>query len=80
MFTDSFEHSQPKYVKERPHASAFIASVIGYGCNIGNSRMSKISKNINESQLETISDWYLSLENIQSANNKVLLKWQIKKY
>lgn len=71
-FTDSFEHSSVKYLKERPNSSAFIAAIIGYGCNIGNGRMSKISKNINESELETISDWYLSLENIQIANNKIL--------
>jgi TnpA family transposase len=71
-FTDSFEHPSIKYMKEKPLSSSFIAAIIGYGCNIGNSRMAKISKNIKESELETISDWYLSLENIQSANNKIL--------
>lgn len=72
LFTDVLEHTSVKYKKERPLSSAFIASIIGYGCNIGKGRMSKISKNINESELETISDWYLSLENIQSANNRIL--------
>jgi TnpA family transposase len=71
-FTDSLEHPTVKYMKERPLASSFIAAIIGYGCNIGNGRMAKISKNIKESELETISDWYLSLENIQTANNKIL--------
>lgn len=71
-FTESLEHSSLKYVKERPSPSAFIAAIIGYGCNIGNGRMAKISKNIKESELEKISDWYLSLENIQASNNKIL--------
>ena len=71
-FTETLEHSSVKYLKERPLAASFIAAIIGYGCNIGNGRMAKISKNIKESELETISDWYLSLENIQAANNKIL--------
>ena len=44
-FTDSLEYWQVKYSRERPSDHAFFASIIGYGCNLGICKVSRISRN-----------------------------------
>jgi len=46
--------------------------MIGYGCNLGIRKTAKISRNINQAELENTIRWYFSHENIIRANDKVL--------
>jgi len=71
-FLDAFEHWQVKYTRDRPPESIFWAAIIGYGCNIGTNRIAKISRQINESELENTVNWYFSAENVEDANDKVI--------
>ena len=48
------------------------ASIVGYGCNISLSKMSKISKGISENELDTATTWYFSEDNTTEANDKIL--------
>jgi TnpA family transposase len=71
-FLDAFEHWQVKYTRARPHERVFWAGIIGYGCNIGTNRIAKISRYINESELENTINWYFSDENIKDANDRII--------
>ena len=46
---------------------------MGLGCGIGIRKMAQISANITENELENIVNWRFSLENIQAANDRVLM-------
>ena len=71
-FLDAFEHWKTTRERLRPADRTFFAAIIGYGCNIGLGKIAKISRNISEHELERVINWYLALENIHSANDKVL--------
>jgi TnpA family transposase len=71
-FADSFEHYNLKYNREKPKDKVFFAGVMGYGCNIGIKRMAKISRGISENTLDNTINWYFSVDNLLSSNNKVL--------
>lgn len=71
-FLDSFEHHKIKHVKKRPSPQAFFCAIIGLGCNIGVERMGNISNGVKFNTLNTTVNWYFSLDNINSANNKLL--------
>jgi TnpA family transposase len=71
-FAESFEHYNVKYNREKPKDKVFFAGIIGYGCNIGIKRMSKISRGISEHNLDNTINWYFSVDNLLSSNNKVL--------
>ena len=71
-YLDRFEHYNLKYKKQRPAPEVFIAAIIGYGCNAGIRKISRISKGINVHTLETAVNWYMSLENIQAANQRII--------
>lgn len=71
-FLDTFEHHNLKYAKEKPNDNVFFAGITGYGCNIGIKRIARISKGVNENELANTLKWYFSLDNIQSANNRIL--------
>jgi len=71
-FTDSFEHWSAKSAKSRPDEPTIFAGVIGLGCNLGIGKIAKISRNLNENQLERTVNWYFSVENINGANDAIL--------
>ena len=71
-FLDVFEHWQKKYNKSKPPDRTFLAGIIGYGCQIGTNKIAKISKEINEHELENTINWYFSEDNISSANDEIL--------
>ena len=49
-----------------------LASILGYGCNLSLSRIGKISKGINENQLDNTKVWYFSEDNTTEANDKIV--------
>lgn len=71
-FLNCFKHRLHKYQKIRPKNRLFYASIMAYGCNIGISRMAKISNPINQNKLETLANNYCYLENIEKANDAVI--------
>ncbi|WP_411711142.1 Tn3 family transposase [Legionella adelaidensis] len=42
------------------------------GCNIGISKMANVSKSITEDFLKNFVNWYISLDNINAANQSIL--------
>ena len=71
-FTDAFTHWNHTHVHHKPHDKSFFAALLGYGTNLGISRFSQMSKDITPSELETIGNWYLSLQNLKEANDRVV--------
>jgi TnpA family transposase len=71
-FLDCFQHWQIKYNREKPEAKTFIAGIIGYGCNLGIHKIAKISRNINQNELENTVNWYFASDNLNNANDKIL--------
>ena len=72
QFLEAFQHWQVKYTKQRPPPEAFLAGIIGYGCQIGTGKVARISRQINDSELERTINWYFSRDNISEANDKIL--------
>ncbi|MFC1659700.1 Tn3 family transposase, partial [Pseudomonadota bacterium] len=68
-FTSYFEHYNLKYVKKRPSDEVFYSGIMGYGFDLGISRIAKISKGINNSTLENTVNWYFTLDNLYMINN-----------
>ena len=71
-FINNFEHGIIKYQKKIPSNGAFFAAILSYGCNLNTRLMSKITKNIKESELEKLVNWYFTLSNINEANNSII--------
>jgi len=71
-FVDSFEHWQVKHNRDKPANKVFFAGAIGYGCNLGIRKTAKISRNINQHELENTINWYFTHDNILRANDKIL--------
>jgi len=71
-FLDCFQPWKEKYEKERPDRNSFLASIIGYGCNIGIHKMEKISRNRSRVKLSNVINWYFSQENIDDANSRII--------
>ncbi|MBA55714.1 MAG: Tn3 family transposase [Pseudomonadales bacterium] len=71
-FTDCLKHHSNKNVKMKPKEEVFLAGIIGKGCNIGISKLSKISTGIKEHLLHNAVNWHFSLENLHEVNNKLV--------
>jgi hypothetical protein len=71
-FTDSFEHWQMKYNRNKPADKTFFAGIIGCGCNLGTKKLVKISHRVNSAELEKTVNWYFTNENLIDANDKIL--------
>jgi hypothetical protein len=73
-FLEEFEHWQMKNRHTKPAKKVFFAGIMayGYGCDIGYRKLAQISKQINENELDNTLNWYFSLANVQSANDRIL--------
>jgi TnpA family transposase len=71
-FADEFQHWQQRYHRAPPPRKTFYAGVIGLGCGIGTRKIARISRQLEEPELEHTVNWYFSPENTQAANDKVL--------
>ena len=72
-FLESFQHWQQSHVRQLSSPSTVLAGIMGLGCGIGVRKMAQISANITENELENTVNWRFSLENIQAANDRVLM-------
>jgi len=71
-FTANLEHRQQKNSKKSPSQSALLGGIIGYGCNIGISRMGQMVRKMEKEEIEYATRNHFSLTNIENANNAVL--------
>jgi hypothetical protein len=71
-FLDAFEPWDTQYARSKPPEKTFLAGRVGYGCFIGIGKIARISKWIDETELETTVNGYFTLENLQAANDLVL--------
>jgi len=72
-FLDELQHWRTRWRRQKkPQRSSFYAGIIGLGCGIGARKISRISRQLNESELENTINWFFSIENIHAANDKVL--------
>jgi len=69
-FLSSFQHYTQSKIKI--DHKLLLASILGYGCNITLSKIGKISKGVNENQLENTKVWYFSEDNTIEANDKIV--------
>ncbi|OPY68305.1 MAG: Tn3 transposase DDE domain protein [Syntrophorhabdus sp. PtaU1.Bin050] len=71
-FADCFEHHQIKHVKKIPSPNLIIAGVTGLGCNHGVRRIAKMSRNINQNELEYAVNWHFTVDNLIRSNDRVI--------
>lgn len=71
-FLEEFQHWQQRYVKGRTANKILYAGIVGLGCAIGIPKMGRISPQINEKSLQHAVNWYFSLDNIRSANDRIV--------
>jgi len=69
-FLSSFEHYNNS--KSKTHHNLLLAAILGYGCNLSLTKIGKISKGINENQLDNAKVWYFNQENTNDANDKII--------
>jgi len=72
QFTGCFDYWQIKHEHKKPADKTIFAGIIGLGCNLGIHKTAKISRNINQYELENTINWYFSHDNIIRANDKIL--------
>jgi len=71
-FMEAFDHWQQKYQRKKKPTSSILAGIVGLGCDIGEHKIAKISRSINESELYNTISWYFDSDNINNANNKII--------
>jgi TnpA family transposase len=69
---EEFRHWQQRHHHGRPEERVIYAGVIGLGCTIGIRKMARISHPLSETELENAINWYFSVDNINSADDRVL--------
>lgn len=69
-FLSSFQHYSQS--KAKINHNLLLAAILGYGCNLSLLKIGKISKGINENQLDNTKIWYFSEDNTIEANNKII--------
>jgi TnpA family transposase len=71
-FLLAFEPWRTKYTRAKPPDRTFFAGIVGYGCFIGTQKIASISSGIASSELESTVNGYFMLDNIHSANDRVV--------
>ena len=71
-FLGELQHWQQRYNRSDVPKRMLYAAVMGLGCAIGTRKMVQISSHMNERELDRTVNWYLSLENVRAANDKVV--------
>jgi TnpA family transposase len=71
-FTECFKHHSIKHVKSKPKPEVFFAGLIGLGCNIGLSKIARISTGVLENTLLNTVNWYFSHKTLLTANDTLV--------
>lgn len=71
-FLKEFEHTRQHHLKQRPEDKNFIAGIIALGEHLSVPKLSKLTKQIELSTLESVTNSFFTLENLRSANDTVV--------
>lgn len=71
-FLGELQHWQQRHIRGTVSNRALYAGVMALGCGIGIQKMGWISSKITENELAHAVNWYFSLDNIRSANDRVV--------
>jgi len=71
-FLNELEHWKLKYNRPAPSKKILIAGTMAMGCFIGTGKFARISKHLNESELETSVNWRFSADTLNNANDRLL--------
>ena len=70
-YTADLHHRQAHNHQEVMPDIVNFAAMIGWGCNLGMSRMAQRSKNVSQGALDRVARWYFSPENLRRANDRL---------
>ena len=71
-YLDELQPPQQRYHRGKPSDATIYAGIIGIGCAIGLRRMMRISRGINEDELEHTVNWHFTLDGLQAASDRVV--------
>ena len=71
-YLSAFEHHSQKNNRAKPNTSLFYAGIMAQGCNIGLNKLAQTSHGIQENELDNTVNWFFSLDNVNTANDRVL--------
>ncbi|MDH5499441.1 MAG: Tn3 family transposase, partial [Nitrospira sp.] len=71
-FLTEFTHGQRYPQNTRPPMRTFLAGLLGLGCGIGIRKLARISRHVNEAQVEHAVNWYFTPANLRAANDRIL--------
>jgi TnpA family transposase len=69
---DQFRRLQTTAAHRRPPNYVFFAGVVALGCELGVAKVTYTSKQLGETELENTVNRYFTLENLRSANQKLV--------
>ena len=71
-FLIDFQHGHHHPRDSRPPTRAFLAGILGLGCGIGVRKLARISRHVQEGQVEQTVNWYFTPANLRAANDRIL--------
>lgn len=71
-FTNKMSSVRLQNGRVKPDDKLFFAALMAYGCNLGVDRMLKTTKHISENNLEAIINNYMTVNNLQKANDTII--------
>lgn len=71
-YTKDLHHRQDHHHQEVMPDVVNFAALIGWGCNLGMSRMAQRSKNVSQGALDRVARWYFSPTNLRQANDRLV--------
>ena len=72
QFLDELQHGQHQLRRTRPPMRTFLAGLLGLGCGIGVRKLARISRHLQEGQVEHAVNWYFTATNLRAANDRIL--------
>ena len=72
QFLDELQHGQQQLRRARPPMRTFLAGLLGLGCGIGVRKLARISRHLQEGQVEHAVNWYFTATNLRAANDRIL--------
>ena len=71
-FSDSFNHWNNRYVHDKPDFGSFYGTLIALATNIGVGRFAQMCPSVDQTEMELVSNWYLTSQNLKEANDRVV--------
>lgn len=71
-YTQDLHHRQDHHHQQVMPDIVNFAAMIGWGCNLGMSRMAQRSKNVSQGALDRVARWYFSPDNLRQANDRLV--------